>query len=84
MWFQFDPGRLVVRFVVLGPVVRGGSTLVGRFGVRVSLGPGAGFVGGRFGVRVSLVRGAGFFARVVAGRIRSGRVLAGLRCGARG
>lgn len=89
MWFQFDPGRLVARFVVLGPLVRGGGALVNRFGVRV-LGPEffAGRVAGSF-VTGSIVAGgivAGGIVTVltVAGGIRVGRIFGGLRCGAGG
>lgn len=79
VWFQFDPGRLVARFVVLGPLVRGGGALVNRFGVRV-LGPEffAGRVAGSV-VTVRIVAGG-----IVAGGIRVGRIFGGLRCGAGG
>lgn len=84
MWFQFDPGRLVARFVVLGPLVRGGGALVNRFGVRV-LGPEffAGRVAGSV-VTGSVVTVSVVTVRVVTVRIRVGRIFGGLRCGAGG
>lgn len=84
MWFQFDPGRLVARFVVLGPLVRGGGALVNRFGVRV-LGPEffAGRVAGSV-VTVRIVVGGIVTVRIVTGGIRVGRIFGGLRCGAGG